>query len=72
MFLYISRFDLQEEGLSFLKEFFSLNKIKAAKCYDPCNSQLMEGLFKQRWATESQPVQGGHALAPTSRALTGT
>jgi hypothetical protein len=31
MFLYISRFDLQEEGFTFLKEFFSINKIEAAK-----------------------------------------
>ena len=32
----------------------------------------MEGLFKQRWATKSQPVRRGHALASTSRASTGT
>lgn len=31
MFLCTSRFDLQEEGLSFLKEFFSLDEIEAAK-----------------------------------------
>jgi hypothetical protein len=31
MFLYILRFDLQEEGFTFLKEFFSINKIEAAK-----------------------------------------
>lgn len=31
MFLCTSRFDLQEEGLSFLKEFFSIDEIEAAK-----------------------------------------
>jgi hypothetical protein len=31
MFLCISRFDLQEEGFTFLKEFFSIDEIEAAK-----------------------------------------
>ena len=31
MFLCTSRFDLQEESFTFLKEFFSLDEIKAAK-----------------------------------------
>ena len=31
MFLCTSNFDLQEEGFTFLKEFFSINKIEAAK-----------------------------------------
>ena len=31
MFLCTSNFDLQEEGFTFLKEFFSINEIKAVK-----------------------------------------
>jgi len=31
MFLCTSRFDLQEESFTFLKEFFSLDEIEAAK-----------------------------------------
>lgn len=31
MFLYILNFDLQEEGFTFLKEFFSINEIEVVK-----------------------------------------
>ena len=42
IFLCTSNFDLQEEGFTFLKEFFSINKIKVAKEEREDSSSLFE------------------------------
>ena len=67
MFLCTSRFDLQEEGFTFLKEYFSLDEIEAAKEesedtpdqfeLDPISDNEEEGIQEEEKTQEEERTQ---------------